>query len=152
MVGLSRMLLGFTLAPMPLFLLLCGLALWVGNMSGATEQAISIALLALVTHGLTLVFGLPAHIILDRLGKRRLWHYLVAALALPIVVIVGLFLVAVGQTMTRGAVGMETSALVVAMLIVPCVEVTAGLFWLIVIWRTPERDTVTNATLLATFD
>lgn len=147
---LPRTLLGFTLAPMPLFLLLCGFSIAADRFW--SEAALTAALLALFTHGLTLLFGLPAHMVLLRFGRRRLRHYLVAGLALPIVVLVGMFLVSVGQAFSGSGTAALMPAMLMAMLTIPCAEATAALFWLIAVWRTPEQDVVPIAVLVATFE
>jgi len=145
----SRLLLGFTLAPMPLFLLFCGLGIAYTSMG--PNAAMTTGMLALFSLGLTLVFGLPSHIVLQRFGKRKLWHYVVAALVLPTLVLVGMFLWGIGQAFAGGYDRPFESGVVMAMIITPCVEVTAALFWFITVWRSPEPGRLPDAMLAQTF-
>ena len=94
-MGVMRAILGFLLAPVPLLLPIMWVAIGV---DAENSRAASLLTVAAVFYGPTLLFGVPTHALLLRFGKRRLWHYLAAAMALPVLATLAVFTMEIVQT------------------------------------------------------
>lgn len=145
-----RLFLGFLLAPMPLLLPIMWFAIVVSDTGPLPVQIVQILTIAAFIYGPTLLFGVPTHVLLRRFGKRRLWHYLAAAMALPGLATLAVFIIEIIRTEDYGSFG--APAAMIGSLLALAAALTALLFWLIAIWRSPEPGQIARTTLSAVFD
>ncbi len=142
-----RIIFGFLLAPMPILLPI----LWFSTIVSDTGlQPVQLLTLAAFIYGPTLLFGVPAHVLLRRFGKRRLWHYLAAAMALPVLVTLAVFILEIIRTEDYNSFG--AMAVMTGSLMAVAAALTALLFWLIAIWRSPEPGQIARTKLSTVFD
>ncbi|MGF7150989.1 cytochrome c oxidase assembly factor CtaG [Sphingomonas zeicaulis] len=142
-----RIIFGFLLAPMPILLPI----LWFSIIVSDTGlQLVQMLTLAAFIYGPTLLFGVPAHVLLRRFGKRRLWHYLAAAMTLPVLATLAVFIMEIIKTDDYNSFGVP--AMWFGSILAIAAALTALLFWLIAIWRSPEPGQIARTKLSTVFD
>ncbi|AHE51868.1 hypothetical protein [Sphingomonas sanxanigenens] len=121
-----RVSLGFLLAPIPMLLLFWSTALLYLGTFGRHEDPNKVLLMVPVwTYGLSVLIGIPIHVLLQRKGWRGIAHYLVAG------VILSMIMACFGLGLEFSLFGLFTSFMLYAHLI----TVTVLLFWLIAVWQ-----------------
>lgn len=121
-----RVFLGFLLAPIPVTLFYFSVALlFLGTFGRGKNPNEILPMVPVWTYGISLLIGLPVHMLLQRKGLRGIAHYLFAGVAASAI------LTCFQVGLAFGLFGLFT----IFIMFVHLITLTVILFWLIAVWQ-----------------